>query len=1014
MNSKFIESFQNPEAKYRGQPFWSWNGELDKDELLRQVNIMKEMGLGGYFMHSRTGLITEYLSDEWFDLINACADEGEKIGMESWLYDEDRWPSGTVGGIVTKNPKYRMKFIEMKVLDGKDFTWDEEMIAAFAVNLDEPNFTHKTRLTKENYKNEISSKTVLKFVITQMNKSSFYNGYTYVDTLNKEATELFIKLTHEKYKEKCGDRLGKSIYGVFTDEPNRGPVMNGFSIDFENKEYFTPWTYSLFGDFEKRFGYDLIDNLPELFLKKDSQDFSKVKFDYVEIVETLFIENFAIPCQKWCEDNNLILTGHILHEDNLTSQVALSGSMMRYYEYMTYPGIDILGERNMSFWVAKQVQSSKRQTGKKWVLSELYGGTGWQMDFEDHKEVGDWQALFGVNLRCHHLSWYTMEGEAKRDYPASILHQSYWYKYYSYVEDYFSRIHVFLEKGKPECDLLVIHPVETLWAQVYAGWSDQINLQDEKMRQTEIRFVETFNMLSGNKIDFDYGDEGVMEHAYKISIEDNKCYLHVGEMKYDKVLVSGLGTMRDSTIDILSQFIDKGGKVVFAGEVPANVNGEKSDKAIKLSKRASVVDFNEADLLSAIDKTDRKVKVTDENGNNIYSVFCQTRKEGQDTYIMLLNVDRDNDYPDTHIELNYSGYLNVADVRKGEIKTVSEYKDSHEINLNLYKSMEVLYIISKEPKGEVQDTKERELIKKIKLDQKYKYKLTEENICVLDFVNLKVDGRDVEGEFEVLKADKKVRDIFNVPHRAGDMVQPWFSKLEGHDKLLGQVSLEYEFYIESVKKDITLVVERPEIFDIKVNGKTLKKQSSYEKWVDICFNKLNIPFEYIKKGRNTFTLSADFKENNNIEAIYLLGEFGVRLEDENKKILVDLPEKLSLDNIEKQLLPFYGASIVFDIPLDIKDGNTASFYVDDYSMACINVNDKTLAFKPYEMEFEGDLKLELVFTRRNTFGPLHQIPMFAPGYGPDNYVTEGEAFTNSYSIIPSGLNSGAYINIYKK
>ena len=64
-----------------------------KDELVRQVKVMKEMGLGGYFMHSRAGLITEYLGDEWFDLINAVTDAGEEEGLESWLYDEDRWPS---------------------------------------------------------------------------------------------------------------------------------------------------------------------------------------------------------------------------------------------------------------------------------------------------------------------------------------------------------------------------------------------------------------------------------------------------------------------------------------------------------------------------------------------------------------------------------------------------------------------------------------------------------------------------------------------------------------------------------------------------------------------------------------------------------------------------------------------------------------------------------------------------------------------------------------------------------
>ena len=69
------------------------------------------MGFGGFFMHSRTGLITEYMGEKWFSLIRACAEYGNKLGMEAWLYDEDRWPSGTCGGLVTKNREYRLRFI---------------------------------------------------------------------------------------------------------------------------------------------------------------------------------------------------------------------------------------------------------------------------------------------------------------------------------------------------------------------------------------------------------------------------------------------------------------------------------------------------------------------------------------------------------------------------------------------------------------------------------------------------------------------------------------------------------------------------------------------------------------------------------------------------------------------------------------------------------------------------------------------------------------------------------------
>ncbi len=95
-----------PGAARRGKPFWAWNGELCAEEIRRQVNVMKEMGFGGFFMHSRAGLRTEYLGNEWMDMVETAVDEAEKLGMEAWLYDEDRWPSGSAGGLVTEDSRF--------------------------------------------------------------------------------------------------------------------------------------------------------------------------------------------------------------------------------------------------------------------------------------------------------------------------------------------------------------------------------------------------------------------------------------------------------------------------------------------------------------------------------------------------------------------------------------------------------------------------------------------------------------------------------------------------------------------------------------------------------------------------------------------------------------------------------------------------------------------------------------------------------------------------------------------
>ena len=118
--------FKNPGSLFRGAPFWAWNGKLEPDELRRQIRLMKEMGLGGFFMHSRVGLATPYLSNEWFDCIRVCCEEAEKLGMKAWLYDEDRWPSGAAGGLVTKDPKYRARSLVAPVHSLKLGDWAEQ------------------------------------------------------------------------------------------------------------------------------------------------------------------------------------------------------------------------------------------------------------------------------------------------------------------------------------------------------------------------------------------------------------------------------------------------------------------------------------------------------------------------------------------------------------------------------------------------------------------------------------------------------------------------------------------------------------------------------------------------------------------------------------------------------------------------------------------------------------------------------------------------------------------------
>ena len=54
---------------YRPVPFWVWNDKLEKEKLAEQITLMDRDALGGFFVHARAGLLTEYLSEEWMDCV---------------------------------------------------------------------------------------------------------------------------------------------------------------------------------------------------------------------------------------------------------------------------------------------------------------------------------------------------------------------------------------------------------------------------------------------------------------------------------------------------------------------------------------------------------------------------------------------------------------------------------------------------------------------------------------------------------------------------------------------------------------------------------------------------------------------------------------------------------------------------------------------------------------------------------------------------------------------------------
>ena len=205
---EIISRVKSIQKEYQPIPFWSWNDDLEQDELIRQIQWMKENGIGGFFMHARGGLKTPYLSKEWMECITACSEEAEKLGMDAWIYDENGWPSGFVGGKLLEDESNRDMYIKYQV-----GPFDENATVVYSVNTE--------KLIRINSAEDLHDGG---------NTNQFLNLHiccaaSTVDILNPKVVEQFIDLTHEQYKEHFNQGFSKKIM-IFNISGGGGAALN--------------------------------------------------------------------------------------------------------------------------------------------------------------------------------------------------------------------------------------------------------------------------------------------------------------------------------------------------------------------------------------------------------------------------------------------------------------------------------------------------------------------------------------------------------------------------------------------------------------------------------------------------------------------------------------------------------------------------------------------------------------------------------------------------------------------
>ena len=1012
------ELFRNPTSEYRAAPFWAWNCELIEEELLWQLEVLKQMGMGGAHLHVRTGMATAYLSDGHMALVKSCVEKCRQESMLAWLYDEDRWPSGAAGGIVTKDPQYRNRYLLLtphpygsgaqggsitSSTANASRTENGYLLACYDVMLDEDGCL--ARYARIEPEQEARGVKWYAYVETPL-PDPWFNNQTYINTLDPAAIRRFIEVTYVRYLETVGKDFGGTVPAIFTDEPQFTTKSTlGFAAD--RKDICLPWSEDLPETFTAACGEDLLAKLPELLWELPEGRVSTVRYHYHDHTCERFTRAFADQCGSWCEKHGLTLTGHMMEEPTLSSQTHSLGEAMRAYRSFQLPGIDMLCD-DTEFTTAKQAQSASRQYGREGVTSELYGVTGWDFDFRGHKFQGDWQAALGVTVRVPHLSWVSMKGEAKRDYPASIHYQSPWWQDYRYVEDHFARIATAMTRGKAEVRVGVIHPIESYW--LHYGPAQQTAGIRSQMEQN---FADLTQWLLFGSIDFDFISESLLPEQCAAG----GAPLQVGQMAYDTILVPGCETLRSSTLERLEAFAAAGGSLVFLGSAPQYENARKSFRGAALYDKAKKAEFSREAVLSALEAA-RILDIRDTKGHRTQNLVHQLRRDGEDRWLFLAHGVRPyhKDIPNPqHIRITIDGcwYVTKYDTLTGQtVPLKSSHREGKTVFETVLYDLDSLLLRYSPIPTQAKSVPAEKTYTPVSVPQCVSYKLDEPNVYLLDKAEFALDDDAYHPEQELLRADNVLRDLAGFPSREFSVAQPWtIHELQPAHR----VRLRFRVQCAAEIPDVKLALENASLATILFNG--LDVTAAPCGWfTDKSIETVSIGT--LRHGENIIEVALPFGRRTDIEWCYLLGNFGVQVMGEYR-VLTTAQPFLGFDDVTRQGLAHYGGNITYQIPLESHGGSiriTVPHYTGTAVRATLDGQSGYVAYPPYQLELDGvsagshQLELTLLGNRYNCFGPVHLADPKFRWLGPNSWRTKGSAWTESYRLKPLGILSAPLID----
>jgi hypothetical protein len=549
-------SFNQPPDDSRIMVRWWWFGpSVTKPELEREMNVMKQGGIGGFEINPVYPLQLDgelpgvknfkFLSPEHLDALSFTAAKSKELGLRMSLTLGSGWPYGgpqfsaSEGATAIQTQTLNVP-AGQRTAPLPEFRGGQKLIAAFVKVGGEFKDVPVVNDVLQMPDGVTDAAQVELFVsrggIMAVKRPAFGADGNVIDHYSPEVVAKFIKEDAMPEILACGTN---TPYSIFCDS---------LEVSGEN------WTPNFLAEFQKRRGYDLKPLLPALFNDIGPKTLD-IRHDWAQTVTEIFNDNFSSAFTKLAHDNNTLFRIQAYG----TPPAALFS-----YAYCDLPEGELGGKNTeKQFSTTRWASSASHLLGKPvtssetftWLHSPVFRATPLDM-----KAEADLHFLCGINqLICH--GWpYTAEGAPYPGwsfYAAGVFDEKNpWWIVMPDVTKYLQRVSYILRQGTPANDVALFLPNSDAWANLPRSFSMNGFFADKVGG-----LVKT---ITDSGYNFDFFDDQLLEMRGAVSGNT----LAFGDVHYRVVVLPGVERIQVATMKKLEAFAKNGGIVIAIGRLP--------------------------------------------------------------------------------------------------------------------------------------------------------------------------------------------------------------------------------------------------------------------------------------------------------------------------------------------------------------------------------------------------------------------------------------------------------------